>query len=55
MRSFYLINYSQKDRIAYITLNRPDQKNRLNDRFMSELKEAINKAEQDEEIKLIIN
>lgn len=54
MRSFHLLNYVQKDRIAYITLNRPDQQNRLNDSFMSELKEAINQAEQKEDVKLII-
>lgn len=48
------IQYHSEERIAYITLNRPDKRNALNEQFVQELKEAFRKAEKDENIKVIV-
>lgn len=43
-----------KDRIAYITLNRPDKKNALNSELVKSLKVEITKAANNDAIKVII-
>lgn len=48
------INYSHKDRLAYISINRPEKRNALNFEVVTELKEAFRIAENDPEVKVII-
>lgn len=49
-----LVEYSHKDRIGYITLNRPEKRNALSPEMVSELKLAFQKAEADDSVKVII-
>jgi methylglutaconyl-CoA hydratase len=49
-----LILYEVKERIGYITLNRPEKRNALSFEMVSELKESFSKAENDNEVKVII-
>jgi methylglutaconyl-CoA hydratase len=46
--------YEVKNRIAYITLNRPDKRNALNQAFVSEIGECIKKAENDSQAKVMV-
>ncbi|MDW8296551.1 MAG: enoyl-CoA hydratase-related protein [Raineya sp.] len=48
------VQYHTQDRIAYITLNRPDKRNALNEQVVRELKEAFRNASQDENAKVIV-
>lgn len=48
------ISYETKDRIGFITLNRPEKRNALNDQVVSELKEIFNKASEDDAAKVIV-
>jgi methylglutaconyl-CoA hydratase len=48
------IEYSVKDRIGYITMNRPEKRNALSHEMVSELKIAFKTAEDDEAVKVII-
>lgn len=48
------VEYSVKDRICTITLNRPDKRNALNEQLVSELKQAFYKAAEDSEAKVIV-
>ncbi|MTI20730.1 enoyl-CoA hydratase/isomerase family protein [Fulvivirga sp. RKSG066] len=48
------ITYEVKERIGYITLNRPDKRNALSFDVVTELKEAFTQAEQDDEVKVIV-
>jgi len=48
------INYSVKNRLAYITLNRPDKRNALNNEVVKELTEAFEYAQKDDSAKVII-
>lgn len=48
------IIYEKQERIAVITLNRPEKRNALSYDLVKELKEALNLAEQDNEVKVII-
>lgn len=48
------IEYSVKDRIAYITLNRPEKRNALSHELVSELRVALNDAEEDDNVKIIV-
>ena len=49
-----LIEYSSKDRIGYITLNRPEKRNALNQEFVNALKDAFAAAAADETVKVIV-
>jgi methylglutaconyl-CoA hydratase len=49
-----LLEYHSRDRIAYITLNRPEKRNALSFELVAELKEAFVRAEKDEQVKIII-
>lgn len=53
MKFQYLL-YKVEDRISYITLNRPDKRNALNETFVSELQTAFKQATDDKNIKVII-
>lgn len=46
--------YEVKDRIGYLTLNRPEKKNALNAAMVSDLKSLFTKAEADSEVKVIV-
>ncbi len=48
------IRYEAADRIGYITLNRPDKRNALNSDVVTELKQAFEFAENDEECKVVV-
>lgn len=48
------IQYAVEDRLAYITLNRPEKSNALSYEFVSELLVAFKAAEDDNEVKAII-
>lgn len=48
------IQYATKNRIGYITLNRPDKRNALSYDVVTELKEAFKQAEGDDEVKVIV-
>lgn len=49
-----LVNYNVKNRIAYITLNKPEKRNALNAEMVSVLKEAFSNAENDDDAKVIV-
>jgi len=49
-----VVIYSVKDRIGYITLNRPDKRNALNRELVIELMEAFSKAEVDPHVKVVV-
>jgi methylglutaconyl-CoA hydratase len=49
-----MVNYHVADRIGYITLNRPEKRNALNDEMVTALKKAFKQAENDESCKVII-
>ncbi len=48
------VNYHYKDRIAYITLNRPNKRNALNFEVVTQLKNHFNKAEEDNNVKVVV-
>lgn len=48
------VQTSIKDRIGYISLNRPDKRNALNFQFVSELKEAFQSFSKNTDVKVII-
>ena len=49
-----LVDYSVKDRIGFITLNRPDKRNALSFELITELKNAFDQANIDERVKVIV-
>ena len=48
------ITYNTQDRIAFITLNRPEKRNALNAQSVDELKQAVKLAEDDTEVKTVV-
>ena len=48
------IKYEIKNRIGYITLNRPEKRNALNAELVNELKESIKLAEIEKNVKVIV-
>ncbi len=48
------IQYGTKNRVATITLNRPDKRNAFNSAMVSELHRTLKKAGQDNDVKVII-
>ncbi|MBX5439833.1 MAG: enoyl-CoA hydratase/isomerase family protein [Thermoflavifilum sp.] len=51
---FSSLLYEVKDRVAYITLNRPEKRNALNPQLVAEIKQALADARHDEAVKLIV-
>jgi methylglutaconyl-CoA hydratase len=49
-----LIIYSVKDRVGYITLNRPEKRNALSNELVNELTVAFDQAENDSSVKVIV-
>lgn len=54
MNSFHSIDYTIVDRIAYVTLDRPENLNRLDETCLLEIKEAFTQAEKAEEVRVIV-
>lgn len=54
MEKMTFVEYSVKDRICTITLNRPDKRNALNEQVVSELKQAFAYAAEDIDAKVIV-
>jgi methylglutaconyl-CoA hydratase len=54
METYQYITFSVRERIGWITLNRPDKRNALNFPMVSELRDAFSKAEADERVKVIV-
>jgi enoyl-CoA hydratase len=52
--SFSTINYEINNRVAYITLNRPDVLNAINDIMPKELSECVEKANNDSSVHVIV-
>lgn len=48
------IDYAVKNRMAFITLNRPEKRNALSHELVTELKDAFHQAENDEQVKVVI-
>jgi methylglutaconyl-CoA hydratase len=49
-----LVLYEAKDRIGYITLNRPDKRNALSHELVADLTQAFSHAENDPDVKVIV-
>ena len=49
-----IVKYEKKDRIAYITLNRPERYNAINDFMPSALEKRVQEANEDPQIHVII-
>ena len=49
-----LVIYTVKDRVGYITLNRPEKRNALSHELVIELTDAFDKAEQDSSVKVVV-
>lgn len=48
------VEYSPKDRIGYITMNRPEKRNALSEEMVLQLREALTHAEKDPFVKIIV-
>lgn len=51
---FSTITYETRERKAYVTLNRPERKNAINDDLPGELAEAVERANQDDGVRVIV-
>jgi methylglutaconyl-CoA hydratase len=49
-----LVEYSVRDRVGYITLNRPEKRNALSHELVSDLKSAFINAENDPNVKVVV-
>ncbi|MBX2945943.1 MAG: enoyl-CoA hydratase/isomerase family protein [Cyclobacteriaceae bacterium] len=49
-----MVEYHVRERIAFITLNRPEKRNALSFELISALKQSFDQAESDHEVKVII-
>jgi methylglutaconyl-CoA hydratase len=49
-----LVDYSVKDRIGFITLNRPEKRNALSFELIDELKNTFDLADKDDRVKVIV-
>lgn len=49
-----LIDYSTKDRVGYITINRPEKRNALNQEMVDALSDSFSKAAADKDAKVIV-
>ena len=54
MAEFSEILYEVKTGVAFVTLNRPDKRNALNDQLLIELRQAINAAEANEQVHVVV-
>lgn len=54
MPEFKEIIYETRNGAAFITLNRPDKRNALNDQLIADLRQAITEAEADQQVRVIV-
>src|SRR5262245_13891553 len=54
MSEYQTIIYQIQDRVAYLTLNRPEKRNALTDQVVAELKTALAEAEAAAEVRLAV-
>jgi len=54
MMDFTTITYEVADRVATITLNRPDRLNAINDEMPREIREAVETANRDDDVHVIV-
>jgi methylglutaconyl-CoA hydratase len=48
------VEYEVRDRIGFITLNRPEKRNALNEELIRSLSQAFDKAAKDNSVKVIV-
>ena len=51
---FETILYETKRKVAYITMNRPEKRNALNYQLLDDLDGALNKAEEEKRVKVVV-
>ncbi len=49
-----LVIYSVKDRVGYVTLNRPEKRNALSHELVQELTDAFDRAENESSVKVVV-
>lgn len=49
-----IVQYEVRDRIGFITLNRPEKRNALNEELVTKLGETFDKASADNDVKVIV-
>ncbi len=54
MLDYKEVAYEIKNGVAYLTLNRPDKRNALNDRIVGDLKAAMTEAEADAQVRAVV-
>ncbi len=54
MAEFKEILHQVRNNIAFVTLNRPDKRNALNDQLLAELRQAILAAEANEQVRVVV-
>jgi enoyl-CoA hydratase len=54
MTDFTTLRYETRDRKAYLTLNRPDRLNAIDDHMPREIREAVELANDDHEVRVIV-
>jgi enoyl-CoA hydratase len=54
MTDFRTINYERRDRVAVVTLNRPDARNAQNIRMIDEIDAALDLAAADESVRVLV-
>src|SRR5262245_56108285 len=54
MSQYTEIIYEVKNNVAFMTLNRPEKRNALNDRIISELRDAMLEAEAGDQTRVVI-
>ncbi|MEK7872659.1 MAG: enoyl-CoA hydratase/isomerase family protein, partial [Chloroflexota bacterium] len=52
--TYQTLLYSVQDRVARITLHRPDRLNALNNSLWSELRQALEQAERDDDVRIVV-
>src|SRR5260370_19434582 len=54
MANFQNIHFEKKEQIAYVTINRPDKLNALNEAVMGELRDVFTQIKDDHEVRVAI-
>ncbi|MDX1747906.1 MAG: enoyl-CoA hydratase-related protein, partial [Halobacteriales archaeon] len=52
--NFTTLTYEVSDRVATITLNRPDRLNAINDAMPGEIRRAVEAADRDDDVHVIV-
>ena len=54
MENLTVVQYEQKERIAYITLNRPEKRNALGPKIVEELTHVFQEVDKNDQIKVVV-